>query len=44
MTLIALEQVEFAEVFMPYMLVGKGETVYNRLNSDGFKALNATNV
>lgn len=39
MTLIALEQVEFAEVFMPYMLVGKGETVYNRLNSDGFKAL-----
>jgi hypothetical protein len=39
MTMIAMEQAEFAEVFLPYMLVGKGETVFQRLNSDGFKAL-----
>lgn len=39
MTLIAMEQVQFAEVFLPYMLIGKNETVFSRLNGDGFKAL-----
>lgn len=39
MTLIAMEQAEFAEVFLPYMLVGKDETVFQKLNNDGFKAL-----
>lgn len=41
MTMIALEQVEFAEVFLPYMLVAPNETVYTRMESGGFKALNS---
>ncbi len=39
MTMIRLEQVEFAEVFLPYMLVGKNQTVYTHLNQNNFKAL-----
>lgn len=39
MTLIALQQVQFTEVFLPYMLVGRGETVYQRFSGDNFKAL-----
>lgn len=39
MTMIALEQVEFAEVFLPYVLVAPGQTMFNRMNEQGFKAL-----
>jgi hypothetical protein len=41
MTLIALEQVEFTEVFLSYVLVANNETVYQRMKGDGFKALGA---
>lgn len=43
MTLIALEQVEFAEVFLPYALVAAGKTLFQSINEreDGFKALGA---
>lgn len=39
MTMIALDQVEFAEVFLPYMLVAPHTTVYQKANENGFKAL-----
>ena len=39
MTMIALEQVEFAEVFLPYVLVAPGQTMFNKMNESGFKAL-----
>ncbi len=41
MTLIALEQVEFTEVFLSYVLIGKNETVYQKMKGDGFKALSS---
>jgi hypothetical protein len=40
MTLIALQQVQFTEVFLPYMLIGR-DTVYQRFSRDNFKALAA---
>lgn len=40
MSLIELDQAEFAEVFMPYMYDYKKEqTLFERIKSDGFKLL-----
>lgn len=44
LTLIAMDQVQFVEVFLPYMIVGKNnETVFQRLNGNDFKALTSGN-
>lgn len=44
MTMISLNQVEFNEIFLPYMLVANGEgngstTVYNKFKESGLKQL-----
>lgn len=39
MALIEMEQVEFVEVFLPYAMVGPGQTVYSRIQENGLKAL-----
>lgn len=39
LSLIAMDLVEPLQVFMPYVLMQNGDTFYERISSEGFKAL-----
>ena len=39
LALIAMDMTTGTEAFLPYLLVGSEETLYERLQADGFKAL-----
>lgn len=40
MSMIALEQMKFEEIFLPKMIVAPGRTAFDVLQDSGFKALN----